>query len=61
MPDRPFEIEADFERTDFQTRVAEIFAALPCPEIERLDASPDPDAVEAVVRAAVARRLDVAL
>ncbi len=52
-------MESVFEDADRLARVAEIFAALALPCIERIAAAGDPDAVEAQVRTAVTRRLDL--
>ena len=52
-------VESLFEDAARLARVAEIFAALSLPCIERIAAAGDPDAVEAQVRTAVTRRLDL--
>jgi dTMP kinase len=49
-----------FERADYLTRVAEIFADLDRPYIARLDASPAPERVHAAALACTRERLDLA-
>ena len=49
--------EPVFERADFLVRVSEIFDALDCPYLVRIDAAGSPDAVEARIAEAVQRRL----
>jgi len=50
-------LEPSFEETGFLTRVAQVFAALPCSYIERIAGAGSVDRVEARVRAALERRL----
>ena len=50
-------IDHGFERPEFLARVAEIFGALTCPYVERIDAAPAADAVSRAVVARVRERL----
>jgi dTMP kinase len=52
--------EPAFERADYLVRVAAIFAAIDRPYVERIAAAGEPDAVHALVMAALRRRLDLA-
>jgi dTMP kinase len=51
--------EPAFERADFLARVADIFAALDRPYLERVDAAGSEDEVEARLAAAIERRLGI--
>jgi dTMP kinase len=53
--------EPAFDRLGFQQRVAEIFAALGRPYIERIAAASEPDAVHDAVKRAVRRRLGLSI
>jgi dTMP kinase len=50
-------IEHGFERPEFLARVAEIFDALPCRYVARIDAAPPPDAVSRAAVECVRERL----
>jgi dTMP kinase len=50
-------IEHGFEQPAFLTRVAEIFRAIECPYVERIDATCSVDAVSRAVRECVGERL----
>lgn len=54
---RPGVAEPAFEQLDFLARVAEIYAQLQRPYIERIDAARDPSAVHGSVREVLRRRL----
>lgn len=54
---RPGHSEPAFEDAGFLERVAEIFAALERPYLERIDGRASPAVVEAAIREAVSRRL----
>lgn len=55
--ERGLALEPAFEREEFLDHVADIFAEIDRPYVERLPAAGDTDSVEAAVRDAVARRL----
>ena len=52
-------LEPHFEKQEFLERVSGIFDALDRPYIERIDATPEPDAVTAQVLQVIERRLGV--
>ena len=54
-------LETVFEHADRQSRVAEIFAAMERPYLERIPAGGPPDEVEAATAAALERRLGLGL